>query len=156
MFKNTKIISILFISVILVSCGYTKISQKNNLFSFESINIEGNKRIAYTIRNDLILISNTKAQDKYNIEIKLEKSKSNKIKDKAGNVTRYAVNIKSKLVIKNYNNEIIAGKNFSTNVDYDVAENHSDTISNERNATKVATQLSSEKITSYVNLLFLN
>ena len=88
--------------MLLMACGFKPINQKNiNLIHIQNIKIIGDPRIAYTLKNNILLISNKNAENKYEIEIEIKKEKSNKIKDKAGKVVRYNTSITANLELTN-------------------------------------------------------
>ena len=75
MFKKTKVILIFIFSFSLLSCGFKKIDQNNALINLKKINITGEVRDVYILKNNIELISNENAADKYTIEIKLSKKR---------------------------------------------------------------------------------
>ena len=150
--KNIKITSIL-IFLLLSSCGFKPINQKNNsLIYFNEIVISGDKRISYSLKNNISLISDETSKNNYNVDIKLTKQRKIKIKEINGKVTRYNINLSALLKLTNNKNRKEIQKTFNRNADYDVATIHSDTINNENNATKNLTQQISTEIINFINL----
>ena len=150
--KNGKITSIL-IFLLLSSCGFKPMHQKNNnLIYFNKIVISGDKRIGYSLKNNISLISDENSKNNYNAEIKLTKQRKIKIKEINGKVTRYNINLSALLKLTNNKNRKEIQKTFNRNADYDVATIHSDTINNENNATKNLTQQISTEIINFINL----
>ena len=150
--KNIKITSIL-IFLLLSSCGFKPINQKNNsLIYFNEIVISGDKRISYSLKNNISLISDETSKNNYNVDIKLTKQRKIKIKEISGKVTRYSINLSALLKLTNNKNRKEIQKTFNRNADYDVATIHSDTINNENNATKNLTQQISTEIINFINL----
>ena len=150
--KDIKITSIL-IFLLLSSCGFKPINQKNNsLIYFNEIVISGDKRIGYNLKNIISLISDETSKNNYNAEIKLTKQRKIKIKEKNGKVTRYNINLSALLKLTNNKNRKEIQKTFNRNADYDVATIHSNTINNEKNATKNLTQQISTEIINFINL----
>ena len=145
MSKNIRIIVFVFvIGFLLVSCGYKKIAQEKLSISLQNINITADKRIAYKLKNNILLISNKNGQN-YEIEIEIEKNKKGKIKNSSGKFTRYTINVKTKVILKSINNLGNFNKLFTISGDYDVALSHSDTINNENITTKnIIDQLSDD------------
>ena len=145
MAKNIKIIFIFIFSILLVSCGFKKIQQiSDSIIYIQKINIVGDKRIGYLLKNNILLISNKNGQN-YEIEIEIEKNKKGKIKNSSGKFTRYTINIKTKVILKSINNLGNFNKLFTESGDYDVALSHSDTINNENITTKnIIDQLSDD------------
>ena len=151
--NNIKIIFILAVSLIVSSCGFKQINQKsNNIIYIQNFNTTGEARIAYTLKNDILLMSNNNSKNKYDAEITLQKKKKYKIKDQTGKITRYNLSVQVNLKLTNLDNERIIQKTFEKNSDYDVAAIHSDTIKNETNATKNTTQMLSSDIVNFITL----
>ena len=150
--KNIKISSIL-IFLLLSSCGFKPINQKNNsLIYFNKIVVSGDKRISYSLKNNISLISDEASKNNYDAEIKLTKQKKIKIKEISGKVTRYNINLSALLKLTNNKNNEEIQKMFNRNADYNVATIHSNTINNENNATKNLTQQISTDIINFINL----
>lgn len=156
--KKIQIVLILLISTLLISCGYKKVAQNNepiiyiNEFSIEG----GNKRLAYLVKNEILLISKKNAENKININLKLNKSKIGKIKDKSGKVTRYTIELAADLSIKKINDTKLISKSFNKSGDFDIATNHFDTLNKENSTTENITKEITEEITRYLIFYFKN
>ena len=155
MSKKINIILIFILSFLILSCGYKKINQGESTVYFQNININGDKRVGFMLKNDLMLISNKDAKNTYVLNLETTKKKTNKIKNAAGKVTRYNLEISTSLLFKNINTQKIVKKTFTKSSDFDVAKNHAETINNEKNITKNVVQKLSEDITSFT-ILILN
>ena len=154
MCMNIKIIFFLMIATILVSCGYKKISQNNSSIYFQNVNISGEKRFSYKLKNNMLLLSNKTSEKKYDVEMNITNKRSIKIKDKAGKATRYTLLYTVAVIFKNIDNQKPPKKLFTANTDYDVAKIHSDTINNEKSSTqRIIKQLSSD-IENFISLSF--
>ena len=155
--KKINIISIVVISILFLSCGFKTINQKNtNLVYLKNINISGERRIAYSLKNDLLLLSNENSKNKFNVEIKLSKKRISKIKDTAGKVTRYNLSLSADLKMISLDTNKKLQNQFTRTLDYDVAKIHSDTINNENSAVKSITQQISNDIDNFINLMMRN
>jgi len=157
--KNIKNISIfIFIaSMLLVSCGFKKINQNEiSPIYIQNLNIIGDVRDGYILKNNILLISNKNANNRYEIEINLKKNTINKIKDTTGKVTRYNTVISAKVTLKNIDNLKIINKTFTKNYDYDVAKEHSQTIINAKEATSNIIQQISNDIINFITLFIKN
>ena len=156
--KKIQIILILLISTLLISCGYKKVAQNNepiiyiNEFSIEG----GNKRLAYLVKNEILLISKKNAENKININLKLNKSKIGKIKDKSGKVTRYTIELAADLSIKKINDTKLISNSFNKSGDFDIATNHFDTLNKENSTTENIAKEITEEITRYLIFYFKN
>ena len=135
--KYFKIIFVLVMSLVLMSCGFKKINQKaNNLIYVQNI----------------FLISNKNSNRKYDVRIKIEKIKNNKIKNKAGKVTRYNLNIITNLSLINIDNKKTIKKKIERNRDYEIGPNHSDTIKNEKYISSSIYEQLSGDIVNFITL----
>ena len=144
---------ILFINV--SACGYSRLNDQSNEFKFNSIKINGDKRLSYILKNNLNLISKSESEKSYDLEINLTRSKTSKIKDATGKTTRFSVVLNANLKLTD-NNKTIMNRSFTVSNDYDVSNNHSDTIRNEKNSIQNNIDSLSEEITKYIQLINLN
>jgi len=150
MTKKNNIIFIFLVYTLVTSCGFKKINQGESMIHLQNISVNGEKRISYSLKNNILVISNSDAQSKYDLEIDLKKTKSNKIKDSTGKVTRFNIEISANLNLQNYYDTEIVSRIFSKNTDYEIADNHSKTVSNEKTAIKLTVQELSEEIKKFI------
>ena len=150
MTKKNNIIFIFLVYTLLTSCGFKKINQSESVIHLQNISINGENRISYLLKNNILVISNSDAQSKYDLEIDLKKTKSNKIKDSTGKVTRFNIEISANLNLQNYYDTEVISKTFSKNTNYEIADNHSKTVSNEKTAIKLTVQELSEEIKKFI------
>ena len=144
---------ILFIGV--SACGYSRLSDKSNDLKFNTIEINGDKRLAYTLKNNLNLLSKVESKNTYNLSINLINSKTSRIKDATGKTTRFNLVLNGDLKLTD-NNKVVYNRMFTVSNDYDVSKNHSDTIRNEKNSMQNNINALSEEITRYIQLINLN
>ena len=144
---------ILIISV--SACGYSKLNDQSNELKFNSIEINGDKRLAYILKNKLNLLSKTESKNTYDLSINLTNSKASKIKDVTGKTTRFNLVLNGDLKLTN-NKKVVYNRMFTVNNDYDVSKNHSDTIRNEKNSMQNNVDVLAEEITKYIQLINLN
>jgi|TARA_B110000444_G_C18675123_1_gene517103 hypothetical protein len=154
--KKINIISILLISTLIVSCGYKRMVSSQPLIHIQNINIKGENRISYLLKNNITLISNKDSTDKYDVIIDLKKDRQNKIKNKQGKITRYTLNINAELILTNNINKKVINRSFSKKGDYEVAIVHSETINNEKSATENIMQQLSDEIINFITFLNTN
>jgi len=148
-----KILSIIILSILITSCGFKKINKIDGLSIYiEKINIIGDKRIGYILKNNILLISTEGSNHKYDIDIKLKNIRTSKIKDMAGRTTRFNETINVNLILKNAKNSEKLVKFFSKNRDYDVDKSHTVTIRNQKNSIKNIIQQLSDEITNFIIL----
>jgi hypothetical protein len=151
--KKIEIIFIFILCLTLNSCGFKKINQRDkNVIYIQNITITGDNRISYKLKNDILLISNSKAKNKYDIEIVLKKKKNDKIKDIAGKITRYDLSISASLILKNLNDNKIVQKTFIRNRNYDISSNYSKTVAKEKSAIKIIVQQLTDDIKQFIKL----
>ena len=150
MTKKNNIIFIFLVYTLVTSCGFKKINQGESMIHLQNISVNGEKRISYSLKNDILVISNSDAQSKYDLEIDLKKTKSNKIKDSTGKVTRFNIEISANLNLQNYYDTEVISRTFSKNTNYEIADNHSKTVSNEKTAIKLTVQELSEEIKKFI------
>ena len=153
--RKIKISLYIMIIIGLSSCGYSRLNDQSNEFKFNSIEINGDKRLSYILKNNLNLISKSESEKSYDLEINLTRSKTSKIKDATGKTTRFSVVLNANLKLTD-NNKTILNRSFTVSNDYDVSNNHSDTIRNEKNSIQNNIYLLSEEITKYIRLINLN
>jgi len=139
--------------ILLVSCGFKKINQNDNSSIYiQNIDIIGGKKISHLLKNNILFISKKDSTNKYEMELKIDKTKTSKIKNAKGQVTRYSLSFMVNLRMKNINNQKNINKTFTRSGDYDVAENHSKTISDEKDMVKNIIQQISNDIISFITL----
>ena len=73
---------ILFINV--SACGYSRLSVQSNELKFNNIEINGDKRLSYILKNNLELLSKPESNKSFDLLLNLTSSKTSKIKDTTG------------------------------------------------------------------------
>ena len=139
----------------LSSCGYSRLNDQSNEFKFNSIEINGDKRLSFILKNNLNLLSKPESKKSYDLLINLTSSKTSKIKDTTGKTTRFNVILNGDLKLTD-NKKVVKNISFTVSNDYDVSNNHSDTIRNEKNSIQNNINSLSEEITKYIQLINLN
>ena len=145
-----KIIKIFFLSLLLVKKKKKRVDQIKSQIYLQNINITGDSRLAYTIKNNIILASTQDAKKKYEVNIDLISTTKEKIKNSAGKITRFNLILSANLTLKNISNQKITNKSLVKNADYYVGKNHSETISSKRKASKINVKLLSEDILKFI------
>ena len=153
--KKIKISLYIIIIIGLSSCGYSRLNDQSNEFKFNSIEINGDKRLSFILKNNLNLLSKPESKKSYDLLINLTSSKTSKIKDTTGKTTRFNVILNGDLKLTD-NNKVVKNRSFTVSNDYDVSNNHSDTIRNEKNSIQNNIDSLSEEITKYIQLINLN
>ena len=139
----------------LSSCGYSRLNDQSNEFRFNSIEINGDKRLSYILKNNLNLLSKPESKKSYDLVINLTSSKISKIKDTTGKTIRFNMILNGDLKLTD-NNKVVKNRLFTVSNDYDVSNNHSDTIRNEKNSIQNNIDSLSEEITKYIQFINLN
>ena len=152
--NKIKISLYILIIISLSSCGYSRLNQSNE-FKFNSIEINGDKRLSYILKNNLNILSKPESKKSYDLLINLTSSKTSKIKDTTGKTTRFNMVLNGDLKLTD-NNKVVKNRSFTVNNDYDVSNNHSDTVRNEKNSIQRNIDALSEEITKYMQLINLN
>ena len=114
--------------------GYTPIysSSKFN-FKIENYSIKGEKRLSNLIYRKLynISLSNKDNQNLKSISLSVETIKDKKptIKNSAGKILEYEVNLNTNVIINDYlTDKLILNQNFDYSISYEVQNEHSETI----------------------------
>jgi carbon monoxide dehydrogenase subunit G len=150
---SIKIIITVLIPLVLLSCGFKAINQKNsNMIYLQNIKITGDRKIAYTIKNNILLISSEDSTNKYDADIKISKDKIVKIKNSAGKIIRYNLSMSVELQLKSLDDDTNIQRMFKRDADYEVADIHSETINNEQDAIKINIQQLSDDIISFITI----
>ena len=152
--KYTKLILIFFAILFLNSCGYKKLNSENlNDFKIDKLEISGEKKLAYKLKNNIEIYSSQSSKFIYDIKIDLISTKETKIKNTAGKTTRYTNKFQANSLITNTKTQNVFKKTFSATNDYDVGSTHSDTLNNEKNAIAKNINYISNEIVKYLKLL---
>ena len=144
---------ILFINI--SACGFSRLNDQSNELRFNTIEIDGDTRLAYILKNKLTLLSKAEGKNAYDLSINLTNSKASKIKDATGKTTRFNLVLNGDLKLTD-NNNVVYNKIFAVNNDYDVSNNHSNTIRNEKNSMQNNLEVLLEEIIKFIQLINLN
>ena len=132
-----KIILIIFVLTLFNNCGF-KIAEKKTLkgYFISEIDTYGEGRINYKIKNLLNAKSTDNAKKK--LKITLNTSKEKKIKEKNINneITKYQMNITTKVNYENIFQEMSGNFRINVSGEYKVVEKHISTINNEKKLQK--------------------
>ena len=153
--KKLKFLLSIFLFISISACGYSRLNEQSNQLKLNIIEINGDKRLAYILKNNLTLISKKESNNIYDLSINLTNFKSSKIKDTTGKTTRFNLGLNGDLKLTD-NNKFVYNRMFTVNNDFDVSKNHSDTIRNEKNSMQNNIDALSEEIIKYIQLINLN
>jgi hypothetical protein len=144
---------ILFLSFLL-SCGYQPLLNENSKnFSIKSFNIEGNKRLAQILKNNLI--SSRNKSDNLILNINARKNRSIAHKNSTGKITEYNLKISFDLTaIESVSRIQVLSKTFTLDGNYKASDLYSDTLNREKKITNelietIATQILTDLSLAY-------
>ena len=135
--KKYSIITLIFL---LTSCGFKVIDySKSNNFKIESIQTNGENSINYRLKNKIKVISNEQSNNLVKLTIFSRKINNIKEKNIKNEITKYELEIITKVSYEVLNNNI--QKSFEINVtgDYLVGQKYSNTIKNQANTLETLT-----------------
>ena len=129
MIKNLRLILLIFF---ISNCGF-KIVNNENLYNFSvtDINISGDKRIGFNIKNDLL--RNKNDNDKIELEINVNKGKEIKEKNLGNEVTKYEMIINVKVDYNIISKDKSGTFTISKKGNYVVQDQYSETLIQVRN-----------------------
>ena len=122
---------ILFLSF-LSSCGYQSLLNENSKkFGIKSFNIDGNKRLAQILKNNLVGSRNKSNNLILNINAK--KNRSIAHKDSSGKITKYNLKISFDLsATESVSRKKVLSKTFSLSSNYKASNLYLDTLNREK------------------------
>jgi hypothetical protein len=128
---------ILFLSF-LSSCGYQSLLNENSKkFGIKSFNIEGNKRLAQILKNNLV--SSKNKSNNLILDINARKNRSIAHKDLSGKIIKYNLKISFDLIAtESVSRKKILSKTFTLNSNYKASDLYSNTLNHEK---KIINQL---------------
>ena len=153
--KNSKLNKIFIFAVcinLLLSCGYQPILNKDNQnFSISKFNLEGNKRIAGLLRNNLISARN--ASNVIELDIKSEKKTAVSNKNQSGKILTYSITLTFEIAASN-NKNVLFTKVFTKSQNYSASDVHSDTLNNEKKVVESLIESIASELQIELNSIF--
>jgi len=153
--RNFKLNKIFFFAVsinLLVSCGYQPILNKDNQsFSISKFNLEGNKRIAGLLKNNLISVKN--AVNVIEIDIKSEKKTAVSNKSQSGKILTYSITLTFEIAASD-NKNVLFTKVFTKSQNYSASDVHSDTLNNEKKVVESLIESIASELQIELNSIF--
>lgn len=138
---------IIVIMFLLTNCGFKAVDySKINNFKISDMITTGENRINYKLKNSIKIVSNNKSKNK--IIIKLFSESKNSIKEKNNNneITKYKLEIKTKVDYQVLNNNKTGNFEILVSGDYPVDKKYSKTLKNQSQIIENLTQKISTKI----------
>ena len=144
---------ILFLSF-LSSCGYQSLLNENSKkFGIKSFNIEGNKRLAQILKNNLV--SSRNKSNNLILDINAKKNRSITHKDSTGKIIEYNLKISFDLTAtESISRKKVLSKTFTLSGNYKASDLYSDTLNREKKiinelAETIATQILTDLSLAY-------
>ena len=153
---NNTFIFFLIILMSLSACGFKSMNKlKQKSYFVQQIELDGDKRIGYTIKNEILLNSSDGAKETIDIGLVIKKKKEVKEKNISNKITSYMVTLNVDLSVINVITSKKVESTFTKSSSYNVAKNHSDTISNEKSTIENLTSTITEDIINFLKI-YLN
>ena len=150
-----KFLNLFLLLIFVTSCGYKNINlEGENDLNISQIILVGNKKIGRILQSEISLISSSEGNDKIEINLSSNKSKSVSNKDNSGKITKYDIVITVDLIITSLNSEKITRKSFIKTGSFDVKTKHIDTINTEKKETRNLTNQVAEEILNYFKISY--
>ena len=145
--------SLVFLFIVLSSCGFKVLDNLESNFSIREINTSGDKRINFKIKNDLIIDYSSNSTNNLIITLDTKKTKQIKEKNIKNEITKYEVTLVSSIELNFLEKNIKDNFTVSSNGDYLAADKYSTTIQNEKRLIENLTNDLSDKIKNRINLI---
>ena len=147
-----KILTIFTALILLTSCGFKVIDKTSSLkYAIKNIESEGDKKVNFFIKNNLIKKFSSGYTDDYvNIKILSNKKRAIKEKNIKNQITKYNISISTRFEIVFANKNIKKIINLNESGDYDVNNNKSVTTNNQNNLEKYLARKISKQITDKI------
>ena len=154
--KNT-FIFFLILLISLSACGFKSINKlKQKSYFVQQIKLEGDKRIGYVIKSEILLNSSSSAQKTLDIVLVVNKNQEIKEKNISGKITSYMITLNVDLSVMNVITSKKIENKFTKSNSYNVASNHSDTISNKKNTVENLASAITEDIINFLTIYLNN
>jgi len=144
---------ILFLSF-LSSCGYQSLLNENSKkFGIKSFNIEGNKRLAQILKNNLV--SSKNKSNNLILDINARKNRSIAHKDSAGKIIEYNLKISFDLTAtESVGQKKVLSKTFTLDGNYRASDLYMDTLNHEKKIINELIEAIATQILTDLNLIY--
>ena len=146
--------SLLIILILLFSCNYKPMFDKDHLdrLNFKNIEIDGDKRIAQMFVNRLNIAKSP--QGPFTLYINSKKNVNISNKDSAGKVLEYSITLIYQVSVKNNLNEkIIYSKNITKTENYKPSNTYTQTLNSERKIVENISSLVAKQVLNELSLV---
>jgi hypothetical protein len=127
-----KFIQLILCFSLITSCGFTPVIT-NKDYNFIEINLKGDKKINYILRNKLSVNSNKDSASLVKLNITTNKIKSIKEKNIRNQIAKYQIKISTEVEYTSLTNGTSNDFTLYASSTYDVASRYSETLNNEKN-----------------------
>ena len=136
----------ILVFLFLSGCGFKIVNQKGlGNYDISEINLSGDKKINYEIRNKVLFNSTKNAKALINVNIYTQRIKTVKEKNIKNEITKYQILIKSEVEIDD-----LKESNFKFSMsktgDFAVSSKYSQTLNNEKKLVQILTDAISKEI----------
>ena len=144
---------VLFLSF-LSSCGYQSLLNENSKkFGIKSFNIEGNKRLAQILKNNLV--SSKNKSNNLILDINARKNRSIAHKDSAGKIIEYNLKISFDLTAtESVGQKKVLSKTFTLDGNYRASDLYMDTLNHEKKIINELIEAIATQILTDLNLIY--
>ena len=132
-----KKITSIFCIILLSNCGFTVLKKQPFNFEIVEINMTGDKKINFKLRNNLLFVKNNNDKKLVKISLETKKEKTIKEKNSKNEITKYKINVTTNIKYEVLGDNAINQFSISEAGDYSVKKQHSQTINNEKNLIKI-------------------
>lgn len=136
---------------ILTSCGF-KLANLKNDYVISKITTSGDNRSGYKLKNKVLMTSVKGGKNEIELHIDTKINKSIKEKNISNQISKYEINVVTKVQYKSIKDEIIGTFTLSKTGDYNVSNSYSEMINKEKNLINSLINETSEDIVE--NLVF--
>ena len=141
------IFKILIILLITSGCGFKVVNQSKLInYSISEIKTTGDKKINYKLKNKLSSNFKNNKNIKVNLFLNTKKNKKSKEKNIQNKITKYEIKIIVKAKLKDINSNNLKSLTITESGDFLVANQHSQTLENEKKLISLLTDKLVDKI----------
>ena len=136
----TRFFILLSFIILLSACGFKVVNQSTNTkYYVEKINLSGDKRINYKIRNKLNITLSNNNKNPITLNIDSKKVKQIKEKNIKNEITKYQITLNVTVEIYSEDNISLDKIILSKSGDFNVVKEYSKTINNEKKLVETLT-----------------
>ena len=148
------ILLLMVIFAVTSQCGFKKLNKSENQnFIISEIDLNGNKKINYKLKNKLLVNNPNDSENLLKINIETNKKKEIKEKNIRNEITKYLIILDTNIKVKVAGKEKIDEFKLFVKGDYNVVDSYSTTISNEKILLNKLIENLSEKILAEINYI---